>query len=207
MVHVKKTAHTIKDNLPDIIQDILKENATILEISRLRNFPPYLLARNILETTIDFASVGDIKKKVLSDLLRDPHLLTNFSLFPMYRNVGSNTCALTLLECQLKEAIDVDPMYGVESDRYRHLVGIEYEVVLEHYLNSMSKTNFAHHLSAVHNCARKHNSNVISFSDRQRLSCVSIFYQIFHSSQRRNFETAERQKRLMFFFNIRLEYQ
>ncbi len=153
---MKKTAHTIKDNLPDLIQDVLKENATILEISRQRNFPPYLLTRNILETTVDFASVGDTKKKVFSDLLRDPHLLKNFSICPIYRNVGSNACALTLLERQVKEAIDVDPMYGVESDRYRHLVGIEYEVVLEHYLNSMSKSDLAHHLSAVHNCAEKH---------------------------------------------------
>lgn len=136
VVHVKKTAPSIKNNLSDIIQDILQEKATILELSRKWNFPPYLLTRSILETTVDFRCIGT-KKKLLSDLLHNPQQLKNAHLLPMYQNIGEDT--FTLLERQCKEALDADPMYGLQSDRDRHLVGIEYEVVLEHYLNSMSK--------------------------------------------------------------------
>ena len=116
---------------------MIQEKATILELARKWNFPPYLLTRSILEVTVDFAGAAENKKKALSDLLRNPHLLKDVSLIPMYQNIGPNTC--TLFGSQAKEAVDADPMYGIESDRDRHLVGIEYECVLEHYLNSMSK--------------------------------------------------------------------
>jgi hypothetical protein len=134
---VKKTAPSIKNNLSDMIQDILQEKATILELSRKWNFPPYLLARSILETTVDFTTVGETKKQMLSDLLHYPQKLKDMSLLPMYQSVRLS--AHTLLERQSKEALDADPMYGVKSDRDRHLVGIEYEIVLEYYLNCMSK--------------------------------------------------------------------
>jgi hypothetical protein len=134
---VKKSAPSIKNNISNIIQDILQEKSTILELSRQWNFPPYLLTRNILETIVDFASVGENKKKALADLLRNPQLLKDVSLIPIYQNISPNAC--TLLEGQAKEAVDADPMYGMENDRDRHLVGIEYECVLEHYLNAMSK--------------------------------------------------------------------
>ena len=120
-----------------MIQDILQEKSTILELSRKWNYPPYLLTRNILESTVEFTSGGETKKKMLSDLLHDPQILKDVSLLPMYQSIKSNVC--TLLERQCKQALDSDPMYGIQSDRDRHLVGIEYEIVLEHYLNSMSR--------------------------------------------------------------------
>ena len=134
---MKKTAPSIKINLSDIIQDILQEKATIMELSRKWNFPPYLLTRSILEEIVNFASFGENKKKALSDLLRDPYLIKDITLIPMYHNVGPKT--FSLLQSQAKKAVDADPMYGIESDRDRHCVGIEYECVLEHYLKSMSK--------------------------------------------------------------------
>ena len=137
MVHVKKTAPTIRNHLSSIIQDVLQGKATILGLSRKWNYPPYLLTRSILEETVDLSSVDENKKKALTDLLRDPYLLKEVSLISMYQSIGLTTC--TLLSGQVKEAVDADPMYGLESDRDRHLVGIEYECVLEHYLNSMSK--------------------------------------------------------------------
>lgn len=146
MVHVKKTAPSIKNDLSDIIQDIFQEKATILELSRKCNFPPYLLTRSILEATVDFTAVDETKKKMLSDLLHYPHLLQDVTMCPIYQSIRPNTC--TLLERQCTEALDADPMYGIQSDRDRHCVGIEYEVVLEHYLNSMSKCDRAYSLSA-----------------------------------------------------------
>lgn len=137
VVHVKKTAPTIKNHLSSIIQYVLQGKATILGLSRKWNYPPYLLTRSILEETVDFSSFDENKKKALADILRDPYLLKNVSLLSMYQSFGLNTC--NLLSGQVKEAVDADPMYGIESDRDRHLVGIEYECVLEHYLNSMSK--------------------------------------------------------------------
>jgi hypothetical protein len=137
----------IKDNLSAIIQDVLHERKTILDLAKTWNFPPYLLARNIVEATFQFSnrctrSTGETKKSQLSDAFRDTRLLQQHALFPMYQAFIPNACSL--IETQIQDAIDADPMYGLQSDKDRHTIGIEYEVVLEHYLKTMSRCTPAH---------------------------------------------------------------
>lgn len=43
----------------------------------------------------------------------------------------------TRLAMEVKEALDSDPLYGPTHDRWRHTVGIEYEVVLEDMLQTL----------------------------------------------------------------------
>lgn len=43
----------------------------------------------------------------------------------------------TRLAREVKEAQAADPLYGPEQDKAKHLVGVEYEVVLEHYLKNV----------------------------------------------------------------------
>jgi hypothetical protein len=49
------------------------------------------------------------------------------------------TTTMTRMAREVKEAIDSDPLYGPLHDRERHFVGVEYEVVLEYQLKSLSK--------------------------------------------------------------------
>jgi hypothetical protein len=45
----------------------------------------------------------------------------------------------TRLALEVQEALDADPLYGPKHDRWRHTVGIEYEVALEEMLKSMGE--------------------------------------------------------------------
>lgn len=45
----------------------------------------------------------------------------------------------TRLATEVQEAIKCDPIYGPMHDKDRHLVGIEYEVVLEYELKKMGQ--------------------------------------------------------------------
>lgn len=57
---------------------------------------------------------------------------------------------ITRLAAEVKEALDADPMYGPKHDRWRHTVGVEYEVVLEESLKSLGKYNFPLRTSALY---------------------------------------------------------
>ena len=46
---------------------------------------------------------------------------------------------VTRLAKEVQEAIHLDPLYGPGSDRERQIIGIEYEIILEQTLLSMSK--------------------------------------------------------------------
>lgn len=43
----------------------------------------------------------------------------------------------TRLALEVKEAIDSDPLCGPMSDRAKHFIGIEYEIVLERGLKNL----------------------------------------------------------------------
>jgi hypothetical protein len=47
---------------------------------------------------------------------------------------------MTRLAKEVQEAIAADPMYGPQYDKERHMVGVEYEVVLEQTLLEMGKS-------------------------------------------------------------------
>lgn len=128
--HVKKTAPAIKVALPNLLGDYMK-GASILQLARKSNYPPYLVARYIVEAITNLAG----GKKGLSGVMRDPlaHLTVDVIL-PEYRRSGD-----TSLAQEVKDATDADPMYGPYHDKERHMVGIEFEVVLEYKLKAMSK--------------------------------------------------------------------
>jgi hypothetical protein len=50
---------------------------------------------------------------------------------------------MTRLAREVQEAIAADPMYGPQYDKERHMVGVEYEVVLEQTLLEMGKSYHA----------------------------------------------------------------
>ena len=53
---------------------------------------------------------------------------------------------VTRLAKEVQEAICMDPLYGPRSDRERQIIGMEYEIVLEQIIRSMSEFVFIVHI-------------------------------------------------------------
>lgn len=107
----------------------------MLQLAQTSNFPPYLFARYILEALCTFHG----GKSSLTDVMRNPSLLLSVDsmIRPEYRH-HSALCSQTLVY-QVQEAVNADPLYGPLHDKGRHLVGVEFEVVLSHKLKAFSK--------------------------------------------------------------------
>jgi hypothetical protein len=137
--HVKRAASIVKKNLSQMILELLEGRTTILQLARKWNFPPYLLTRNILDAITTISASKGAGRTTLSDVIRDPlQYLPNENIYlPEYRKVRSDIALF--MANQVQDAVRADPMYGLQSDKERHLVGVEYEVVLEHQLKKLSK--------------------------------------------------------------------
>jgi hypothetical protein len=111
---------------------------SIKSLAKKVNYSPYLLARLIVET------VAGLKKKTLAKAMRDPqlHLGSIDAIADEFRATETSSPVLqgtgtTRLAMEVQESIDMDPIYGPLQDKERHLVGVEYEVVLEFDLTSL----------------------------------------------------------------------
>jgi hypothetical protein len=142
VIHVKKTAPAVKESLALYLNEY-KNGRTITELAKRANFPPYLFSRYIVEAVAITAGVN--KKKGLAKAMKDPmnELGTMDVIAPEYhaseKQFAGQSASSTRLAIQVQEAIDSDPMYGPIHDKERHIVGVEYEVVLEHYLLETGK--------------------------------------------------------------------
>ena len=141
--HVKKKAPIIKNNLPSIVADYVRGN-TIKELALKNNFPPYLLARYVVEVITE-ENLGR-GKTALAEAMRHPlrHLGSMAVIAEKYRasetTTTNETTTTTRLAREVAEAILVDPMYGPRNDKERYMVGIEFEVVLEFKLKAFSES-------------------------------------------------------------------
>ena len=140
IIHVKRTAPKVKDSLSSLLQQYSQGNA-IKDIAKKVNYPPYLFARYIVEAVA--VSTGGNKKKALAKAMRNPEqFLGNLdAISEDFRCTEPSTVfrTTTRLAQEVREAINADPMYGPVHDRDRHVVGIEYEVVLEFKLHAMGE--------------------------------------------------------------------
>jgi hypothetical protein len=142
VIHVKKTAPAVKESLASYLNEY-KDGRTIKELAKRANFPPYLFSRYVVEAVAITAGVN--KKKGLAKAMKDPlnELGTMDVIAPEYhaseKQFAGQSASSTRLAIQVQEAIDSDPMYGPIHDKERHIVGVEYEVVLEHYLLETGK--------------------------------------------------------------------
>jgi hypothetical protein len=128
----------VKATLPSLVQDYLK-GCSIVDLAKKMNYPPYLLARYVVEE-VSSLSGG---RKVLAKAMRDPeHCLGCVdAIMEVHRFTESSDAfqGTTRLAQQVEDATKADPLYGPIHDRDRHMVGVEYEVVLEFKLQSMGE--------------------------------------------------------------------
>lgn len=116
-----------------------KKGASILELARAVNYPPHLFARYVVE------AVTSLGRKQLAEAMRDGTALKSAEVI-VDEFVPSEQVrqpppepGTTRLATEVKQAQDADPLHGPRSDKERHVIGIEYEVVLEHYLSEMGE--------------------------------------------------------------------
>lgn len=115
---------------------------TILDLAKEANFSPHLFARQVVE----YVATG-LPKKMLGDAIRDPlgvlgpsTIAEEYQAAELVReDERRQHPSVTRLALEVKEAQDSDPLHGPERDKKSHLVGVEFEVVLEHYLREMGE--------------------------------------------------------------------
>lgn len=128
--HIKRTAPQVKANLDRSVEEYLG-GKSILELAKQANYPPHLYSRYMVE------AISNLPRKSLAEFMRDPlrHLASRECIKEEYRFM--ETKEPTRLAEQVQAAQDADPMYGPRHEKDRHMIGVEYEVVLEHYLREM----------------------------------------------------------------------
>lgn len=153
--HVKKTTPCVRAKMKKSVREYSEHGRSIVDMARSANFPPHLFARYVVE------AVTKIVKKKIGEAMRDPTILDSPDVVadeflaserwirspppppPDSSGEASSTSLpppkTTRIATEVREAQQSDPMYGPMHDKKSHIVGIEYEVVLEHYLNEMGK--------------------------------------------------------------------
>eukprot|EP00571_Detonula_confervacea_P011101 CAMPEP_0172306886 /NCGR_PEP_ID=MMETSP1058-20130122/7863_1 /TAXON_ID=83371 /ORGANISM="Detonula confervacea, Strain CCMP 353" /LENGTH=367 /DNA_ID=CAMNT_0013018915 /DNA_START=97 /DNA_END=1200 /DNA_ORIENTATION=- len=113
------------NNRKKFITEALRHPEKVLGCASTSILPEYMFSEK--NGTITISSGGE------------QQLVDHFSRKPLYAVMAKNDCAplLSRLSLEVREAIDLDPMYGPRQDRERHNVGIEYELLLEQTLQSM----------------------------------------------------------------------
>ena len=159
LIHVKKNSHVLRNNVKRHVEDYVSGNMSILDMARAMNYPPYHVARLIVEnvsnlndgacSTADSVSSSSGNKKAVTEAMREPwrKLGDPSVLKPEYQSsenhksqAGDESLSkLSRLATEVIEAMKSDPLYGPKQDRERHLIGLEHEVMLENALEAMSE--------------------------------------------------------------------
>ena len=169
LIHVKKNAHVLRNNVKRHVADYVG-GRRILEMARSMNYPPYHVARLIVENVADLrcaagtgtgtststggngaAGSASSNKKAVTEAMREPQrVLGDPSIVkPEYRSSeengslptkASSSPPLSRLAMEVIEAMRSDPLYGPKQDRERQSVGLEHEEMLEKALEAMSES-------------------------------------------------------------------
>ena len=139
--HIKRTAPVVKANLDQYATEFHDNGTSILALARQANYPPYLFARFMVEHLTTLKKT-DISAAVMNPMLylSDPSiLLQQQQLEPSQQKTitNSDTTTARRLARDIHEAVTSDPLCGPRHDVARRMVGVEFEVVLEHKLSAL----------------------------------------------------------------------
>ena len=110
VTHIKRTTERVKRRISKL--DVVDDDWVAL--ARKEKYPPYLLARLLVEQQTGLSG------KHLANALKEPEATLDKSLVD-----------------KVQAAVAADPINGPRYDGERHMVGIEFEVVLEHKLRKL----------------------------------------------------------------------
>jgi len=146
--HVKKITRHIKNQMTNYAESYANGKC-IVQIAKDNRYPPYLMARAMLEVLLNDQEIG---RKGLTEAMRNPVLkLGNQPVLAerfkeSERHAGPSISSeefleenpsLSRLSREVIHAINLDPMYGPVHDEARHRIGNEYEELLVKVLDSM----------------------------------------------------------------------
>ncbi len=92
------------------------------------------------EKMLGCASTSILPEYLFSEKVSSNSTDTADSISPSQRDNRNDDTSLILLSrlsLEVREAVDSDPIYGPRSDKERHNIGIEYELLLEYTLKNM----------------------------------------------------------------------
>lgn len=156
LVHVKRNAHMLRNNVKRHVENYVR-GSRILDMARAMNYPPYHVARLIVENVANLttgssgeggrnpagSASSSGNKKAVTGAMREPQrVLGDPSILkPEYRsseeNGSSSSPPISRLATEVIEAMRSDPLYGPKQDRERQSVGLEHEEMLEKALEAM----------------------------------------------------------------------
>ena len=167
LIHVKKNAHVLRNNVKRHVEDYVR-GSRILDMARSMNYPPYHVARLIVENVADLrgaagtgstdsgavgngsAGSASTNKKAVTEAMREPQRVLGDKAIvkPEYRSseengssstISSSSPPLSRLATEVIEAMRSDPLYGPKQDRERQSIGLEHEEMLEKALEAMGE--------------------------------------------------------------------
>lgn len=160
LVHVKRNAHMLRNNVKRHVENYVR-GSRILDMARAMNYPPYHVARLIVENVANLttgssgeggrnpagSASSSGNKKAVTGAMREPQrVLGDPSILkPEYRSSEENGSSssppiLSRLATEVIEAMRSDPLYGPKQDRERQSVGLEHEEMLEKALEAMGES-------------------------------------------------------------------
>ncbi|GMH89642.1 hypothetical protein TrVE_jg9235 [Triparma verrucosa] len=131
--HVKQTTGLVRSQMTHHFA-LYRSGKSIIEISSTLNFPPYLLAKQMLENI--FPSPRSRVSTILKSLPFDP-TLSFFSSSPLFSPRPGDFLSplgpfpLPHFFLSLAGAVHRDPLNGPLPDRYRRSLGQSYELLLQ----------------------------------------------------------------------------
>jgi hypothetical protein len=146
VVHVKKRSHVLRNETNELLAKYC-EGIPIIQLAQKYNYPPYLIARLIVEKITCFGQNRNSRKAV-TEAMRDPtqklgrqsvistSYLKSEKRDLVKRDFNSNQI-VTRLASEVLIAINSDPLHGPRIDREKQITGLEHEIRLEQALTLM----------------------------------------------------------------------
>jgi len=112
--HIKKQSSVVRrpENIRRYL-DSYRNGKSIVDIAEETNFSPFMMAREITE------GISGMQKKELTTCMKDPERIAD-----------------ERLRDEVMEAIEADEHYGPSYDTIRHVIGHEYEYILQQKLRA-----------------------------------------------------------------------
>jgi hypothetical protein len=130
-----------KNHVTGAMKEIPLQTLHTIDIIRTE-YQPYMKQNPITTSTTTTTAKNNTtdRNHALMKFTNDMKLVADDTLVKLVVDVPqvlSSSTSTTRLGMEVQEIIDTDPMYGPIHDKQRHMIGIEYEVLLEYKLQQI----------------------------------------------------------------------
>jgi len=136
--HLKKSRVRFdKQKHLKILNFYIEKKESIISISKKFNYPPYMMARLIIENMCTFNKSQIVKcmndpLTIIGDIDSIPFSKPDYRKSEEFDGKG-----ISRLSREVMEVVEEDPIYGPRHDKERRFVGFEHEIMLQQVLKAM----------------------------------------------------------------------